>query len=114
MTDPSMLTTNNTPDRMHKVYGYIHIWSSTGEIRVQCTDPQTIRVLTRAIKKTFRDIKPETREDLTGQVYVVKFTGLEPEEQFQKLGWWLFKMLCSQGWEPMETGEHLYKMKRST
>lgn len=81
---------------------------------MQCTDPQTIWVLIRAIKKTFREVKHETREDLTGQVYVVKVYGLEPEEQYQKLAWWLFKMLCNQGWEPMETGEHWYKMKRST
>jgi len=113
MADQKSLTTNQTPDRVQKLNAYIHIWSSPGEIRVQCTDPQTIRVLIRAIKKTFHDVKFETREDLTGQIYAVRITGLEPEERFQKLAWWLFKMLCDKGWEPMETGDHWYKLKRT-
>ncbi len=111
MVDQNALKNDNFVS-VPKIYGYIHIWASPGEIRVHCTDPQTIQVLIRAIRKTFREVKIESREDLTGQVYAVKMTGLEPEEQHQKLAWWLFKMMCSHGWEPMETGEHWYKMKR--
>ncbi len=92
-------------------YKYIHIWSSKDEIRVQCTDPQTIQVLIRAIDRTYPDSITETRKDLTDQIYIVKITGLEPEDQHQKIAWWLFKMQCERGWEPMETGDHWYKMK---
>jgi hypothetical protein len=94
-----------------KRFKYIHIWSSIDEIRVQCTDPQTIQVLIRAIQRTYPDSQIETREDLTHQVFIVKVTALEPEDQHQKIAWWLFKMMCERGWEPMETGEHWYKMR---
>ena len=94
-----------------KRFKYIHIWSSIDEIRVQCTDPQTIQVLIRAIQRTYPDSHIEVREDFTHQVYIVKITALEPENQHQKIAWWLFKMMCERGWEPMETGEHWYKMK---
>lgn len=94
-------------------YRYIHIWASLTEIRVQCTDPRTIHVLTRSIRKTFQDAQLETRDDLTDQVYIIKVSGLFPEDQHQKVAWWLFKMLCDLGWEPMETGDHWYKMKTS-
>jgi hypothetical protein len=94
-----------------KRYKYIHIWSSSDEIRVQCTHPQTIQVLIRAIQRTYPDSYLETREDLTSQVYIVKISELEPEDRHQKLAWWLFKMMCERGWEPMETGENWYKMK---
>lgn len=96
-----------------KRFRYMHIWASKNEIRVQCTDPQTIQVLIRAIQRTYPDSITETREDLNHQVYIVKITELEPEDRHQKISWWLFKMLCERGWEPMETGEHWYKMKYS-
>jgi hypothetical protein len=96
-----------------KRFRYMHIWASKNEVRVQCTDPQTIQVLIRAIQRTYPDSLTETREDLTHQVYIVKITELEPEDRHQKISWWLFKMLCERGWEPMETGEHWYKMKFS-
>jgi len=92
-------------------YKYIHIWSSTEEIRVQCTDQQTIQVLIRSIQRTYPDAITENREDLTDQIYIVKIAGLVPNDRHQKLAWWLFKMLCERGWEPMQTGEHWYKMK---
>jgi hypothetical protein len=97
--------------RKVKHYKYIHIWSSSDEIRVQCTDSQTIQVLIRAIKRTYPDSHIESRDDLTDQVYIVKISGLEPEDRHNQIAWWLFKMLCEQGWEPMETGDHWYKMK---
>jgi hypothetical protein len=65
----------------------------------------------RSIQRTFPDSIVDKREDLAGQVYAVKITELVPEDQHHKIAWWLFKMLCEQGWEPMETGEHWYKMK---
>jgi hypothetical protein len=95
-------------------FKYIHIWASTNEIRVQCTDPQTLQILRKVIEKMYPDCQADTREDLANQVYIVKFSGLEPDECHQKIAWWLFKMMCEQGWEPMETGDHWYKMKFAT
>ena len=94
-----------------KHYKYIHIWASTNEVRVQCTDQKTLRVLIRSIQRTYPDSHVETRDDLTNQNYSVKISDLEPQDRHQKIAWWLFKMMCQQGWEPMATGEHWYKMK---
>jgi len=94
-----------------KRFMYIHIWASKEEIRVQCTDPQSIQVLMRAIQRTYPDSQVETRKDLSDQVHSVKITNLVPEDRHQKVAWWLFKMMCERGWEPFETGEHWYKMK---
>jgi hypothetical protein len=71
----------------------------------------TLQVLVRAIERTYPDCQVETRVDLTGQVYIVKISGLDPAERHQKIAWWLFKMMCERGWEPMTTGERWYKMK---
>ena len=111
MIEKQSSLSESLPSTTGKRYLYIHIWASPGEIRVQCTNPQTIRVLIRSIKKAFLNAQIETKDDLTGQVYAVKVTGLLPEENHQKVAWWLFKMMCNQGWEPMETGENWYKMK---
>jgi len=97
--------------RTVRQFKYIHIWASNDEIRVQCTDPQTLQVLRKVIERMYPDCQADTREDLTDQVNIVKFSGLEPVEGHQKIAWWLFKMMCEQGWEPMETGEHWYKLK---
>lgn len=104
---------NKTPpsSRGGKHYKYIHIWSSRDEIRVQCTDPQTIQVLIRAIQRTYPDSHIGSKNDLTDHIYIVKIAGLEPEDRHHQIAWWLFKMLCERGWEPMETGDHWYKMK---
>jgi hypothetical protein len=111
MIDQRAKFSNLLPGETRGSYRYIHIWASLEEIRVQCTDPQTIRVLIRAIKKAFNEIQVETKKDLTGQVYVVKLTGISPDDHHQKVAWWLFKMMCVRGWEPMETGDNWYKMK---
>ena len=92
-------------------YAYIHIWASDEEIRVQCTDPHTIRVLIRTVQRFYPDSKIETRKDLADQVFNVKIQEIEKEGRFKKIAWWLFKMMCEQGWEPMDTGDNFYKMK---
>lgn len=107
----SPVENNHLPSSSKRKFRYIHIWASLEEIRVQCTDPQTLHVLTRSIKKTFYDAQIETRDDLTDQIYIIKVSGLAPEGQHQKVAWWLFKMMCDLGWEPMETGDHWFKMK---
>lgn len=94
-----------------KRFAYIHIWASSEEIRVLCSDPKTIRVLIRSVQQSYPASKIDTRKDLADQVYSVKIQEIEPEDRYTKIAWWLFKMLCEQGWEPMETGENMYKMK---
>jgi len=94
-----------------KRYAYIHIWASNDEIRVHCTDPKTIRVLIRSVQQSYPDSKIDTRNDLADQVFSVKIQEINPEDRYKKIAWWLFKMMCEQGWEPMETGENMYKMK---
>lgn len=94
-----------------KRFLYIHIWASDAEIRVQCTDPVTLNVLIRTLEKNYADCRIETRNDLSEELYIVKISAMELENRHQKIAWWLFKMLCERGWEPMETGEHWYKMK---
>jgi hypothetical protein len=91
---------------------YIHIWASDDEIRVQSTDPVTLRVLIRTIENNYSDCNINTRNDLNDQVYIVKIIAMELENRHQKIAWWLFKMLCERGWEPMATGERWYKMKK--
>ena len=95
-------------------FKYIHIWASKDEIRVQCTDPQTIRVLIRTVRKEYPDVEEETRTDLADDIYFVRFSDLEPGNQHRQIAWWLFKMLCGQGWEPLSTGDHWYKMTYRT
>ena len=94
-----------------KSYKYVHIWSSKEEIRVRSTDPQILEVFTRAIERSDPDCEIDTRKDLTDQGHIVKITQIESPDRYSKIAWWLFKMLCERGWEPMGTGENWYKMK---
>ena len=94
-----------------KRYMYVHIWASDHEIRVQSTDPLTLRILIRTIENNYSDCQVDSRNDLSEEVFVVKITALELNDRHQMIAWWLFKMLCERGWEPMATGENWYKMK---
>ena len=105
--------TDNKRQKVVGTYKYMHIWSSNDEIRVQCTDPQTWQILIRTIEVNYTDCQIDTRKDLADQVYVVKISALELDKRHTGIAWWLFKMMCDLGWEPMATGENWYKMKYS-
>ena len=89
---------------------YIHIWASDEEIRVQCTDPPTLKVLVRHVKENFSDCRIENREDLREELYSIRIAAMQVEKRHQKIAWWLFKFMCEHGWEPMMTGENWYKL----
>lgn len=94
-------------------YIYIHIWASDKEIRIQCTDPKTINLLNKSVKENFEDSMIALRNDLDEEPYIARITAMELRNRHQKIAWWLFKLLCEHGWEPMETGNHWYKLKYS-
>lgn len=89
---------------------YIHIWASDGEIRVQSSDPLTLQVLIRTIEMNYSDCQIDTKSDLSEEIYIVKISALELKDRHQMIAWWLFKMLCERGWEPISTGENWYKL----
>jgi len=92
-------------------YKYIHIWSMPGEARIKATDPAVIDMLVTAILKTYPNAQINMEADLTEQVHFVKITQMEPEERHHQICWWMFKMLCARGWEPMEVTKRDYKLK---
>jgi len=97
-------------------YKYIHIWSSSDELRVKCTDSKTLESTIRAINKSkkkghFEGVIFERNQDITGHFHVLSIKGMEEEKGYRRLAWWLFSSLCNVGWEPMETSERSYKMK---
>jgi len=93
-----------------KRFLYIHIWASDDEIRVQSTDPLSLQVLIRTIEMNYSDCQIDTRKDLSEDLYIVKISALELKDRHQMIAWWLFKMLCERGWEPISTGENWYKL----
>ena len=97
-------------------FKYIHIWSSTDELRAKCTDSKTLENIIRAINKSkkkghFVGVIFERHEDITGKFHVLRIQGMQDETGYRRLGWWLFSSLCEMGWEPLETSERSYKMK---
>ena len=110
MTNPSREIQHHQP-RTIKRYKYLHIWSSEEEVRVKCTDQLTIERVIRAIETTYSDLEIENHEDLTEQVHFIKIKGFNPRERHHQIGWWMFKVLLDEGWEPIDTGEHWYKLK---
>ena len=110
MTNPNRDIQHYQP-RIVKRYKYIHIWSSDEEVRVKCTDSLTIERVIRAIETTYNELEIENHEDLTEQVHFIKIKGLNPKERHHQIGWWMFKVLLDEGWEPMDTGERWYKLK---
>lgn len=104
-------------------YKYIHIWSSQEELRVKSTDPAVLEYLIRASKSKYWDGEFERYQDVSEQPHIFRIKGLETGEEEENddqgekkniylgLAWWMFRMLCDLGWEPMETGEYWYKLK---
>ena len=97
-------------------YKYIHIWSAKEELRVKCTDPSTLDMIIRAINKSrhdeaFKDIEIESHQDISKITHVISIKGMKEEQEYHRLAWWMFRALCDQGWEPLETGKMSYKLK---
>jgi len=92
-------------------YDYIHLWSSEEEIRVQCTDPKTITLLEKSIKARFEDCTVTLKNDLDEEPYGAKVVAAPIKDRHQRIVWWLFKLMCNHGWEPIATGNHWFKMK---
>jgi hypothetical protein len=112
MQNINELSTGSTDQKEStRRYKYIHIWSSNEEIRVLSTDVQILQVFARAIERSDPDCEIDNRRDLSDEVHIVQVTEMDPPERYRKVAWWLFKMLCERGWEPMATGENWYKMK---
>ena len=96
--------------RVVKSYKYTHIWWAEEEVRLFSTDPAIIMKFVDAIELTY-DCKFEYAEDLADQRYKVTITKMEPEDRHQKIAWWMFKMLCERGWEPMDVRGNEYRLK---
>ena len=94
-------------------YYYIHLWASDEEIRVQCTDSKTITLLEKSINAKFEDCSVSLKNDLDEEPYVARIIAMPIKDRHQKIVWWLFKLLCNHGWDPIETGSHWFKMKFS-
>ncbi len=97
-------------------YIFIHIWSSKDEMRVKCTDSDTLEMVIRAIgrsqhKEEFKEIDIDRHHDISKITHVISVKGMPEEGDYKSLAWWLFRALCDQGWEPMETRENSYKLK---
>lgn len=97
-------------------FKYIHIWSSSDELRAKCTDSKTLESAIKAINRSkkkghFEGVVFERNKDITGRFHVLSIKGMEDEAGYRRLAWWLFSSLCDIGWEPMETSDRSYKMK---
>ncbi len=92
-------------------YKFVHIWSTDDETRIKATDPKIIASLLQAIKQTYPACEFDTKTDLTEQIHFASITELEPLERHHQIGWWMFKILCQRGWEPMEVTKRDFKLK---
>ena len=97
-------------------YKYIHIWASQDELKAKCTDPETLEMVIRAINRSVRHQKLKKVDiarhaDISDIVHVIQITAMDDEGEYRRLAWWMFRALCDQGWEPMETSERAYKLK---
>jgi hypothetical protein len=92
-------------------FKYIHIWSTDDEARIKATDPQIIGSLLQAIEQTYPACEFDTDTDLTEQVHFASITNLDPKERHHQITWWMFKILCDRGWEPMEVSRRDYRLK---
>ncbi len=97
-------------------FRYIHIWSSSEEVRVKCTDPVILEEIIKAINRAtitneiLEKIEVERHFDIANVLHGISVTNAD-EEAYRRLGWWMFRALCDQGWEPIDTGERAYKLK---
>ncbi len=97
-------------------YKYIHIWSSHDEMRAKCTDPETLELAVRAINYsvengTLKKVEIQRHCDISDILHGIQISGLDDDDEYRRLAWWLFRALCDKGWEPMETSERAYKLK---
>ena len=81
-----------------------------------CTDPVVLESIVRAVGKAtltnqaLETVKITRHRDIADQLHGLTFTEVE-EPEYRRLAWWMFRALCDQGWEPMETGELSFKLK---
>lgn len=97
-------------------YKYIHIWASSDTLKAKCTDPDTLEMVIRAINRSVQNnklkkVEIERHTDISDIVHVLQITEMDDEDEYRRLAWWMFRALCDQGWEPMETSERVYKLK---
>lgn len=104
-------------------FRYIHIWASEQELKAKATDPTILDKIIRAILKSYPQAEFETYRDINDQFHAfrMRVPKSEADQEGEKsdaerniylgLAWWMFRVLCDRGWEPMETGSQTYKLK---
>jgi hypothetical protein len=104
-------------------FRYIHIWASEQELKAKSTDPAILEKIIQAILKSYPKAEFETHRDINGQFHAfrMRVPETETDQEGEKsasqrniylgLAWWMFRILCDRGWEPMETSPHTYKLK---
>lgn len=92
-----------------KRFGYTTVAYTHSEITVHTTDPAVLPMLKSEIRKLApqssalsddMDKHPESKTNTlpTGELYLDTFTKLGGRDR--EFGWWVIKILMSQGWEP--------------
>jgi hypothetical protein len=105
-------------------FKYIHIWASDQALKVKATDPTILVKFIRAIQKTYPQAEFERHSDINDQFHAFRLRDLNVDSAqggdsdggggknvYLGLAWWMFRVLCDRGWEPMETGSQWYKLK---
>ena len=92
-------------------FKFILIWGSEEEARVKSTDPEIIERLIDSISRTYQDCEIDRKTDLADQVHFFSIKKMDPATRHREICWWMFKILCERGWEPMEVKSNEYKLK---
>ncbi len=108
MTQPNYL--QNMPVRVTR-YKFIHLWNSNTEVRIKSTDTEILEKLLLSIKASYKNCEIKKEKDLTKQFHWASITKLESESRYRDICWWMFKILCERGWEPMLAESNEYKLK---
>lgn len=106
-------TTSQPQGRVHVRivrYRYLHVFASEESVKAKSTDPETLERICRAINKANLKGEIVRHHDIAQQLHGICVQGLDAEKNY-RLAWWMFRTACDEGWEPMETGEHMYKLK---
>ena len=94
-----------------KSYAYTTVAYSHTEVTVRTTDPAVLVMLKEEIRKYAphasalsdeRERHPESTANAlpTGELYLDTFSKLGGKDR--EFGWWILKLLTSQGWEPFQ------------
>ena len=91
-------------------------WCSSG-VTLYCTDSEVFESVLEELKKLIPSCRVHSKTELiSGEIYHCEIDKLKGQDK--KVGVWVMKQLCLQGWEPFESGDiganvNCVKLRRS-